>query len=253
MGKLVRKRNTYGGSVKSANKISFDNSSGAVSASNVQDAIEEISEKVSENTSSIATLNDSLEKQAYTEDYKERLVITADTLQDFMLQTVKACYDAGIEYEKEFRFFSMWSGRDYFNITCTLMGGGYVLAEGDSSAHKVKCYYSVNADAFVTYTEYATNSDLDKKANNVVYNIMNGETLTLTDLPSAYICATKGNNGVAQSVAVGTGYGPASTRHNISVLIPANGIAYAVNDSVYGLSITNSSGYGVTVGITTII
>ena len=92
--------------------------------------------------------------------------------------------------------------------------------------------------AWVGWEEYAQNSELNKKASNLVYSVAVGETLTILndELPKAYICATKGMAGNAQSVIVGSGYGATDVRHKITELISGTSITYAVNKDTYGLS-----------------
>lgn len=151
------------------------------------------------------------------------------------------------------------------NIPSGVSANGYLFAMIHSNEFRQIMYmpYGTNRlfvnqmvnGAWVGWEEYAQYSELNKKASNLVYSVAVGETLTILngELPGAYICATKGPSGTAQSVIVGSGYGATSVRHKITELISGASIAYAVNETVYGLSITNNSTGAISVGITAIV
>lgn len=151
------------------------------------------------------------------------------------------------------------------NIPSDVPTNGYLFALVYSNEFRQIMYmpYGTNrlfvnqmvSGAWVGWEEYAQNSELNKKASNLVYSVVVGETLTILngELPSAYICATKGINGTAQSVIVGSGYGATAARHKITELISNTGITYTVHETLYGLSITNNSTGTISVGVTAII
>lgn len=87
------------------------------------------------------------------------------------------------------------------------------------------------------------------------YTVSSGAVLHLdsTELPEAYLIATKGSAGTALSFFCGAGYGATSVRHATTSLITSAEITYAVDTDAYGLDITNSTTVGINVAVIKLI